>query len=81
MLSQEAAEDQPEIMTALGNTQRLNYSSIANVCSTDASSVELVLKEIIAQMSSLIKKGAVLRVSFRIGRIEIKNQEISWKQF
>lgn len=79
LLSQEAAEDQPEIMSALSNTQRLNYSSIANVCSTDASSVELVLKEIIAQMSNLTKKGAVLRVSFRIGRIEIKNQEIGWK--
>jgi hypothetical protein len=81
LLSQERAEESPEIMSLLNNTQRLNYSSIGHVCGTDPSSVELVLKEIIGQMASFVKKGATLRISFRIGRIEIKNQEVNWKQF
>ena len=66
-------------MALMSNMSRLNYTSISKVCSTDPSTVELVLKEIIAQMSSHIKQNATLRVSFRIGRIEIKNQEINWK--
>ena len=68
-------------MSLLSNMSRLNYTSISKVCSTDPSSVELVLKEIIAQMSNMIKHNATLRISFRIGRIEVKNQEINWKQF
>lgn len=79
IVSQETAEQSPEIMALMNNLTRLNYSSIANVCCTDSSSVELVLKEIIAQMSAMIKQNATLRISFRIGRIEIKNQEINWK--
>lgn len=52
--------------------QRLNYTSIATVCSTDASTVELVLKEIVAQMGQQVRAGVTVRVSFRIGRVEIK---------
>ena len=79
ILSQEMAEQQPETMALLKNMSRLNYSSISKVCSTDPSSVEAVLKEIVAQMSNHIKNNATLRLSFRIGRIEIKNQEVNWK--
>lgn len=59
--------------------QRYNYNSIAKVCNTDSNSVELVLKEIVAQISKFIKNGHTLRISFRVGRIEIKGNELNWK--
>ena len=55
--------------------------AIGKVCNTDASTVELVIKEILAQIVNFIKLGKSIRISFRVGRIEIKNAEINWKQF
>lgn len=64
------------------NFQKLNFNSIANVCNTDATTVELILKEIVAQVSSLIRTGmSALRINLRVGRFEVKNGEINWKQF
>ena len=59
----------------------MNFVTIAKVCNTDALTVELVIKEILAQIVNFIKQGFGVRISFRIGRIEFKNSEINWKQF
>ena len=48
---------------------------------TDAQTVELVIKEVLAQIVKFVKDGFSVRISFRIGRIEIKGGEINWKQF
>lgn len=61
--------------------QRLNHANIAKVCESDAQTVELILKEFHAQILKLVKKNSTIRISYRIGRLEIKNGEINWKQF
>ena len=35
----------------------------------------------LAQITDAAKKAINIRVSFRVGRLEIKNGELSWKQF
>lgn len=60
---------------------KLKFASIAKVCQTDLASVEAIYKEMIAQIHDAIKKSVNLRISFRVGRLVIHNQEISWKQF
>jgi hypothetical protein len=61
--------------------QRLNHANIAKVCESDAQTVELILKEFQAQIIKLVKKNSTIRISYRIGRLEIKNGDINWKQF
>lgn len=81
MISSEAAEQSPDYSQSMQALQRINFASIAKVCNTDAATVELVLKEVLAQIANSVKNGAILRINFRVGRIEFKNGEVNWKQF
>ena len=51
------------------------------MCSTDILSVELVIKEIVAQMRHQLKKGCNLRMMFKVGKLLSSNNEITWKSF
>ena len=79
MISSETAEQSPEYGQQTQNLQRINFASIAQVCNTDAATVENALKEVLAQIGSHVKSGAILRVNFRVGRVEFKNGEVNWK--
>jgi len=59
-------------------TQSINYASISKVCDTDIYTIEMILKEIIAQLKYQLKKGANIRIMFKVGRFIAKNGEISW---
>ena len=59
----------------------LNFADIAKVCQTDVRSIEAVYNEIIEQMMDAIKQGISLRLSLKVGRLEVRNGEISWKQY
>ena len=43
--------------------------------------MQLLFREFLAQLDEAIRKGQSLRIQFRFGRLDIKNGEISWKQF
>lgn len=53
LISQDEAEQ--HYGSDLQSMQKINYLSIAKVCNTDATTVELVLKEIVAQISKFVK--------------------------
>lgn len=59
----------------------LNLQAVAQVCETDMLSVEMILKEIVAQLKAHIKKGISLRVMFKVGKLIFKNGMLSWKPF
>ena len=81
MVSSEVAELNQDYIKQMSMVQKLNFATIAKVCNTDAQTVELVIKEVLAQIVKFVKDGFGVRISFRIGRIEIKGAEINWKQF
>ena len=60
---------------------RLNYMSIGKVCQTNSETIQLLFREILAQLDEAIRKGQSIRLQFRIGRLDIKNGEASWKYF
>ena len=59
----------------------INYTSISKVCNTDAGTVEAIYKEFVAQVVEHAKASVPMRISFRIGRLDIKNGTASWKMF
>lgn len=56
-------------------------ASVAKVCDTDILSIELVLKEIVAQLKHQLSKGSNLRIMFKIGKLISRGGELSWKSF
>ena len=48
------------------------------MCSTDPETIEKIYFEIVAQIKNYLKKGAKVRVSFRVGVLEAKNGELNW---
>jgi len=61
--------------------QHINFASVAKVCETDIVTVEMVMKEIVAQIQYQLKKGSNLRLMFKIGKLISKHGEITWKTF
>lgn len=47
----------------------LNLQSVAKVCYTDLMTVDLVVKEMIAQIKQNLKYGANLRILFKVGKL------------
>ena len=60
------------------NLQRISLGSIAKVCESDVATIDLVFKEIIAQLKEMLQKGMNVRLMFKIGRFVVKNGEVSW---
>jgi hypothetical protein len=60
-------------------SMHLNPASIAKVCYTDLMSLDLVVKEILAQLKDHIKKGANLRVLFKVGKLVSKGGQLTFK--
>ena len=65
----------------ISGMQHINLASIAKVCDTDILTIELVMKEIVAQIKYQLQKGSSLRLMFKIGKLISKGGELSWKSF
>ena len=61
------------------NTHHINSSSVANVCDTDVFSIELIIKEIGAQIVHQLKKGSNLRLLFKIGKLITTAGKLDWR--
>ena len=57
----------------------MNLAAIAKVCDTDILTIDNILKEIIIQLKLAIKKSLNIRLMFKVGKLIIKNGNISWK--
>ena len=57
----------------------MNLNSIAKVCDTDCNSIELILKEIVAQLRHQIKIGNNVRLMMKVGTFIVKGGDINWK--
>ena len=57
----------------------MNLAAIAKVCDTDIWTIDIILKEIIIQLKLAIKKSLNIRLMFKVGKLIIKNGNISWK--
>ena len=55
----------------MNKVQPLSISSIASVCCTDTNTVELVLSEFLATVSSFAKEGRPMRLNFKVGYLII----------
>jgi hypothetical protein len=49
------------------------------VCDTDRETVELIIKEIVAQIKDHVMRGCNIRLFFKVGTMVIRNGEIQWK--
>ena len=56
-------------------------ASISRVCSTDIVTVEMILKEIVAQLRHQLKKGNKIRMMFKIGKLISQNGQLNWTSF
>lgn len=66
--------DRAEVNDLFRNkVQPLPLSSIASVCMTDAATVDLVLKEIIAGITENARRGRALRLNFKVGHLIIQS--------
>ena len=63
----------------IANTHHINSSSVANVCDTDVFTIELIIKEIGAQIIHQLKKGSNLRLIFKIGKLITRNGRLEWR--
>jgi len=59
----------------------LNYASIAKVCDTDILTIQLLVKEIVAQMKHQLKAGAALRLQFKVGKLLSRAGQLEWRSF
>jgi hypothetical protein len=75
------AADSEEAMDLMSHDRpnKLNYASISKVCQTNSETIQMLFREILAQLDEAIRKGQSIRLQFRIGRLDIKNGEVSWK--
>jgi hypothetical protein len=44
-------------------------------------SIELILKEIVAQIKYQLKKGSNIRLMFKVGKLISRGGELSWTSF
>lgn len=65
----------------LNKMQNLNYSGIAKVCQTNKETVELIIKEIVATIAFLVRKGSSISLNLKFGLFSIRNGILSFKQF
>ena len=49
------------------------------MCDTDVFSIELIIKEIGAQMIHQLKKGANLRLVFKVGKLITRAGRLDWR--
>ena len=56
-------------------------ASISRVCSTDIVTVEMILKEIVAQLRYQLKKGNKVRMMFKIGKLISQNGQLNWTSY
>ena len=63
----------------INKVQPLSISSIASVCCTDAQTVELVLAEFLATVSSLAQEARPMRINFKVGYLIIQKNIIQWQ--
>ena len=61
--------------------QIINLQAIAKVCMTDIPTVDLILREMIAQLRYQIKKGVNVRLFFKIGRLKCQNGVLNWSPY
>ena len=77
------AADSEDALELMGNEKatKPNFTSIAKVCQTSPETITQLYREILAQMDVALRKGTSIRMNFRIGRLDFRNGEVSWKQF
>jgi len=68
-----------EISPLMAGVQHFNLASIAKVCDTDIFSVELILREIVAQLRHHLQKGCSVRLLMKVGNLISRNGELHWK--
>ena len=51
------------------------------MCDTDAHTIDLVIREIVAQLRYKLKSGAGVRLMFKIGKLIGKGGRLLWKSF
>ena len=74
-------DEQVDQLAGLEKMMILNFSQVAKVCQTDARSVEAIYYEIVEQLLAAVKKGVGVRLSLKVGRLEVRNDQIIWKQY
>lgn len=65
--------------TNIRNLQHLNAASISRVCETDLLTVEMIIKEIVAQLRHQLNKGVNVRLQFKIGKLTSQNGRLCWR--
>jgi len=63
------------------SVQHINLASVAAVCETDIISVELILREIVAQLKCHLQQGSNIRLMFKVGSLYSRGGELKWKSF
>ena len=61
--------------------QPINLASIGKVCETDAETINIVMKEIVAQLRHQLRNGASIRLMFKIGKLIGKSGALHWRSF
>lgn len=64
---------------SIGTLQHINFGSIAKVCETDLVSVDIILKEIVAQLKHQVRSGASVKLDFKVGTLTSNSGMIKWK--
>lgn len=64
----------------LSNLRQINLSSIAHACDTDSTTVQLVIKELLAQLKHMLKSGQNIRLNFKVGWLSSQNGILLWRQ-
>jgi hypothetical protein len=49
------------------------------VCGTDTATVEIIIKEIFANLALVVRQGQPIRMNFKVGQIIIRNNLIKYK--
>ena len=64
----------------LSNLRQINLASIAHACETDTMTVQLAVKEMIAQVKHMMKAGQNVRLNFKVGLLTSQNGVLLWRQ-
>ena len=61
--------------------QPINLASIGKVCETDSETIDIVMREIVAQLRHQLRNGASIRLMFKIGKLIAKSGSLHWRSF
>jgi len=71
--------DKQDQEITIPNVTLLNMAAVAKVCDTDQQTIDLVLREIVAQIRKHVCSCQNIRLQFKVGNLIVKNGEIQWK--